>query len=297
MAARSLTPALAALTEAELERLARVAERLLAGRTRLLPGPHAVRRRAGNGGEFLDHRPYWPGDDLRAVDWRASLRSRELQVRRYQDEAAGDWFICLDRSASMSGFDGAKWALTLQLAAAWAYLLLHLDHRVGLLTFSSRVDDLCPPGRGHDHYGRALRWLHTVTPRPQGGSSMLGACATVVGQRAAVLVLSDFLCPDGMQAGLARLAGRELYAVQILAATELPPPDDAPVTLQDVETRQRLNLFLGSQERALAVAALHRLQENLASYCRRQGIAFTPCDTRQHWREIVLDQLRRLQVS
>jgi len=297
MAARPLTPALAALTEAELERLARVAERLLAGRTRLLPGPHAVRRRAGSGGEFLDHRPYLPGDELRAVDWRASLRSRELQVRRYQDEAAGDWFICLDRSASMSGFDGAKWALALQLAAAWAYLLLHLDHRVGVLTFSSRVDGLCPPGRGHEQYGRVLRWLHTVVPRPQGGSSMLGACAAVVGRHAAVLVLSDFLCPDGMQAGLAGLAGRELHAVQILAATELPPPGEAPVTLQDVETGQRLNLYPGPNERALAAAALRRLQDNLAGYCRRQGIAFTPCDTRQHWREIVLDQLRRLQVT
>jgi uncharacterized protein (DUF58 family) len=291
----ALSCPLAALAEAELERLAQVTGCLLAGRVRLTPGQQPARQRAGRGREFLDYRHYLPGDELRTVDWRVSLRCRQLQVRRYRDETAGDWFICLDRSASMGLFD--KWSLAVQLAAAWAYLLLHLDHRVGLVTFSSRVDGLCPLGRGHDQYGQVLRFLRATFPRAEGGGSVLGSCADAIGQRVAIMVISDFLTEDGMQSGLAKLPGTEMHALQVLAEAELQLSATAQVTLQDVETRRHLLLYLSPREQALARAALTRLQEHLAGYCRQRSIVFTPGSTSQSWREVLLNHLRKLQPA
>ena len=84
------------LNEAELGSLARVVDRLLNTRHLLAPGQRTNRLRPGFGIEFLDHREYGPGDDIRDVDWRTSARSRQPQIRRYCDEAATDWFILLD---------------------------------------------------------------------------------------------------------------------------------------------------------------------------------------------------------
>jgi uncharacterized protein (DUF58 family) len=39
-----------------------------------LVGGHNLSRFAGPGQEFLDHRNFHSGDDLRAVNWRAYLR-------------------------------------------------------------------------------------------------------------------------------------------------------------------------------------------------------------------------------
>ena len=39
-------------------------------------GERASQRRGGSA-EFLDHRPYAPGDDLRRVDWAAFARTGE----------------------------------------------------------------------------------------------------------------------------------------------------------------------------------------------------------------------------
>ena len=121
---------LAALDEAELASLARVADRLLENRHLLAPGQRSNRSRSGFGIEFLDRREYSPGDDIRALDWRASARSRHPLVRRYCDEASSDWFILLDCSSSMAFGRGEKWTLALQCAAAMAYLLIHLGNRV-----------------------------------------------------------------------------------------------------------------------------------------------------------------------
>ena len=56
--------------------------RLFAGRMR------AERRTriAGSGIEFADHRPYTPGDDLRALDWSVYGRTERLLVKRFEEE-------------------------------------------------------------------------------------------------------------------------------------------------------------------------------------------------------------------
>lgn len=140
---------LATLNEADLQRLARVAERLFAGRPQLTPGTQPHRLHAGQGVEFLDHRNYQPGDNVRDIDWLATARSRRPQVRRFRNETSSDWYICLDNSASM-GLHLGKWSLAVQLAAALAYLLIHLDNRVSIILFSDRVDSLRPSGAGNE---------------------------------------------------------------------------------------------------------------------------------------------------
>ena len=112
------------LNEAELGSLARVVDRLLNTRHLLAPGQRTNRLRPGFGVEFLDHREYSPGDDIRAVDWRSSARSRHPQIRRYSDEAASDWCILLDCSSSMAFGRNRKWSLAVQCAAAMAYRLV-----------------------------------------------------------------------------------------------------------------------------------------------------------------------------
>ena len=117
--------------------MTRVADRLLNTQHLLAPGHRSSQRRAGSGIEFLDHREFTPGDDPRRIDWRATARHRHPQVRRYCDEAAADWYIAVDCSASMMFGQAEKWALAVQCAAAMAYLLIHLDNRVALLLFST----------------------------------------------------------------------------------------------------------------------------------------------------------------
>ena len=159
-----MTHPLALVDSTELKGLTRAADRLLVGSPLLAPGSRCHRRRAGSGLEFRDFRDFAPGDDPRNIDWRASARSSVAQIRRHYDDRAADWVLCLDRSASMTVGARRKWHLALQLAAAFAYLLLDLDHRVGLVVFSDQVDDMRRPGRGRSAYAQLLRRLYAAEP-------------------------------------------------------------------------------------------------------------------------------------
>ena len=156
MVEEQVKDALLAIDEGELSRIARVADRLLAGHPIFTEGGTRRRLRSGRGTDFLDFRAYTPGDDLRQVDWRASARRPNLLVRRYHDEAAAQWYVCLDRSASMRAPDGEKWLLAVRIAAAFLYLLLHRSNRAGLLTFSNDIDAHCPAGHGRRQYRKTL---------------------------------------------------------------------------------------------------------------------------------------------
>src|SRR5260370_709951 len=66
----------------KLERLTIHWEKSFSG----LVGGHNSSRFAGGGQEFLDHRHFHHGDDLRAVNWRAYMRLEKLFLKLFHIE-------------------------------------------------------------------------------------------------------------------------------------------------------------------------------------------------------------------
>src|ERR1700719_1287067 len=87
-----------------------------------LVGGHNTSRFAGSGQEFLDHRQFHHGDDLRDVNWRAFLRLEKLFLKMFQLEPRIPVRILVDISASMVTGSPSKFDYGRSLAAALAYI-------------------------------------------------------------------------------------------------------------------------------------------------------------------------------
>jgi len=303
----------------DLQRFARLAAPLLQGAAAQGLGPRAARDRPGSGLEFLDLRDYQPGDDIRHIDWRQSGRRQRTLVRRFRDEAAADWFICVDGSASVKLGEG-KWQMTVRLSSALAYALLYAGHRVALLIFSERVDGFLPLGRGAHQFSallalllqqdstrpglasgdatQATRWPwpnKTVPPASHAGSkSNLGHCRDFLTQNSNVFVVSDFLEPDGMRMDLRsiRSAVSSASALQVLAGDEAQVPARGVARIQDVESGRSQSFLVSDQ-------AVERLRLNLAAHgdrlrktCAALGIRFASCDAAEQWERVLLAHLQ-----
>jgi uncharacterized protein (DUF58 family) len=79
-----------------------------------LVGGHNTSRFAGAGQEFLDHRNFTHGDDLRAVNWRAYLRLEKLFLKMFQLEPRIPVRVLLDISQSMKHRRGVQIRLLAQ---------------------------------------------------------------------------------------------------------------------------------------------------------------------------------------
>jgi uncharacterized protein (DUF58 family) len=282
------------LNEAELGSLARVVDRLLNTRHLLAPGQRTNRLRAGFGVEFLDHREYSPGDDIRTVDWRASARSRHPQIRRYCDEAATDWYILLDCSSSMAFGRAGKWALAIQCAAAMAYLLIHMGNRVGMLLFSDKIEHRVPLGRGYTHYARSLRSLHQTTAPTSAAGSNLRCCVSSIKRNSPVFVISDFLAADGMRDGLDALSlrGDRLHSLQILSSQECQLPPGDSVSFKDVETGAMLSTDISAPQRMKYQQAFENFNHSFAGYCRNKHIHFSRHGDDENWKSALIGHLK-----
>ena len=112
----------------------------------LLSGNHASRLR-GRGLNFDELRRYQPGDDLRHLDWRASLRTGKPVVRTFTEERDRPALILVDQRMSM--FFGSsrsfKSATAAELGALAAWMVFNAGDRVGGLVFNDqRIDSIAP---------------------------------------------------------------------------------------------------------------------------------------------------------
>ncbi|MDG4774838.1 DUF58 domain-containing protein [Solwaraspora sp. WMMD792] len=194
-----------------------------------LVGGHRSRR-PGEGGELAGVRIFGPGDRLRRIDWRVSLRARQLHVAATLSDRDAEVVLLLDvltevgRSGGVSG-GASVLDTTVRAAAAIAEHYLHRGDRVSMLEYGPTARRL-RPATGRRQYLTVLEWLLDVEVRPTPyepydqvfGPQLLSSDALVV-------VLTPLVDPRSAEM-LARMArsGRIVVAVDTLPTTVAPPP-------------------------------------------------------------------------
>src|SRR5262245_49495246 len=79
-------------------------------------GEHLAKRR-GSSAEFLEHRAYAPGDDLRRIDWLAFARTGEPVFKLFRAEEDVVVRILIDASTSLIAGEPTKIEAAKRVAA------------------------------------------------------------------------------------------------------------------------------------------------------------------------------------
>lgn len=261
------------LDRAFLERL----ERLTVHWQRSFPGlvgGHNQSRFAGGGQEFLDHRHFHQGDDLRAVNWRAYMRLDKMFLKMFQVEPRVPIRLLLDTSKSMASTD-EKFLFARRLAAALCYVgLVRLDS-MDILPFESRLREGKSAGGGRHRYRPVATFLEGLQPS---GVTDFGAVVREFlndfPQRGLVIFISDFLDDGSCAKALQYVAdyGNELMLVQLWADQDRDPPWQGEVDMVDAETGEKLRLQIDDEARRKYRAGFDRFSAELREIAlRNQG--------------------------
>jgi uncharacterized protein (DUF58 family) len=218
-----------------------------------LVGGHNVSRFPGSGIEFLDHRHFHHGDDLRAVNWRAYMRLEKLFLKMFQVEPRVPVRILLDTSASMKTGDPSKLMYAKRLAAALSYVgLVRLD-TICLQPFSDQLHDSFLCGGGRHRFMPAVAFLDEL--QLGGPTQFLSIARQFIAnypQRGLLIVVSDFMEDGDCVKPLQYLAdfGHELLLLQLWAEEDRVPPWDGELDLVDAESGTRMTLSFDAGARA-----------------------------------------------
>src|SRR5262250_3232742 len=108
--------------------------------------------------EFAEHRQYYPGDEIRHIDWRAFGKTDRYYIKEYEEETNLKAHLLFDASGSM-GYQGrnpSKFEYAQYVAASLAYLMLHQRDAVGLALHDTRLRRMIPPRANSKHLMRII---------------------------------------------------------------------------------------------------------------------------------------------
>ena len=112
----------------------------------LLSGLHGSRLR-GRGLDFEELRHYLPGDDIRSMDWKTTMRMRKPYIRVNNEERDREAILVIDQRLDM--FFGSKVNMksvtAAEVASLAAWRVLSVGDRPGAFVFSDTdIDEIRP---------------------------------------------------------------------------------------------------------------------------------------------------------
>jgi uncharacterized protein (DUF58 family) len=263
----------------------------------LVPGEHLTPQ-VGAGTELAMIRPYFPGDDVRHIDWNVTARMREPHVRVHVGERALTAWLVLDTSASMSfgTADRRKADVAEGVAIAVGHVASRRGNRLGVVAFGGGRPKVMRPRQGRIGLMQLLTELR-VEPEEGAGSlgAALAATAAVGRQRGLVVVISDFRGERDWEGGLRALRARHgVLAVEVRDPREMELTPMGDLWLVDPETGRQLqvNTSRRSVRRRFAKAAAEE-REEVAAAIRQAGCDHLVLSTEGDWLRDLAAHLRR----
>ncbi len=262
-----------------------------------LVGGHNRSRYSGPGQEFLDHRHFHQGDDLRAVNWRAYLRLEKLFLKMFQVEPRVPVRLLLDVSQSMTTISSQKFDFARKLAAALCYVALV---RLDSITIHPFSDGLAPKfvcSGGRHRFSPVMEYLEGL--QASGRTSYFEAVRQFISahsQRGLLVIISDFLDDRGCDQPLKYLAdfGHELMLIHVWAEEDRTPPWTGEIDLTDAETGNRLRIQVDEAARARYTSGFDEFARALQRLAMMSNGRYVGVSTSTAVEDLVFGPLMRL---
>jgi uncharacterized protein (DUF58 family) len=246
--------------------------------------------------EFAGHREYYPGDDIKHIDWVVYYKRDRYMIKQYEAETNLTCQVALDASESMRfGSHGlSKLDYAAYIAVSLAYLVTRVRDRIGLGVFDENVIDYIPPTSN-------LGCTYTLSSvleqlEPKRGTNIrkpIWDLAGRYGRREIVILLSDFLCDlEQLSDGLARLRydRHEVVLMQVLDPVEIDFPLDGRVHFQGLEGTGTLRMR-PKEIRRRYLEKMQQRQHQLRELCDKHGAEYVLANTSHSVRELLFQYM------
>jgi uncharacterized protein (DUF58 family) len=250
--------------------------------------------RLGSGSDPAEARGYEPGDDVRRIDWSATARIGQVQVRDAISERDLCITLVLDCSPSMRfGTDTVdKGDLALGVATAVALTATRRGDAIAALLSTVGRDVWVPASAGNDHVNVLLRRIEDAFTRDGevDFAASIRRAASLSTRRGLAVVVSDFL-DDDLTPHIRRLASRHrTVCVVVYDRRERALVPVGPVELVHPETGRRFVLDTDSaavRDRFESLA--RRRAEQRCGALRAAGAEVVELGTSPRWLRDVAD--------
>lgn len=233
----------------------------------------------GSSVEFLQHREYVRGDDLRRIDWKVWAKQGRYYIKQFEEETDLRATLLVDVSKSMKYGRGplSKYDYACTAAVSLAYLALRQQDAVGLMAFDDRVRTTLPWSAKKNQLMSIIAGLDNAKPNDKTGlGTVLAKAAESFSARGMMILVSDlFTDRDELFKGLKQLRqrGHDVLVLHVMDDDELDFPFQGPTRFEGLETADSLNC----NPRALRegyLKSLHKFLDDVKRRCAQSTVDY-----------------------
>lgn len=233
----------------------------------------------GQSVEFLQHREYVPGDDLRHVDWKVWAKQDRLYIKQFEEDTNMRCTMLVDVSHSMQYGSGPlnKYEYSATVVASLAYLLLRQQDAVGCVSFDDGIRAKVPVLSKQNHLNSIIRAMEINKPKEKTDLyAVMREVAESYPRRGMMILVSDMLGDvEAMLTGLRllRQRGHDVMVFHVMDDDELDFPFSGPTRFEGLEIPEHLNC----NPRALREGYMEALNSFLGEVklgCAKNGIDY-----------------------
>ncbi|WP_088005834.1 DUF58 domain-containing protein [Indiicoccus explosivorum] len=228
-----------------------------------------ISRQPGVSQDFSDFREYYPGDDVRLIDWNLYGRTEKYYIKRFMDEQEMRIGIILDCSKSMAD----KWLFARQLVCMLGLIALQHEDTLSVTVASESGASF----RGKGRSGKVqLERLLTDLPEPEENTFCRLADRKQSQRQSVLFIITDGLeTAENWNALLRKLVKKSSDIRLILVSTEEErnPREAGDLLLTDSETEERIKVTAGAaafetyrKKRLAHLAELDALTRNCGAH-------------------------------
>jgi uncharacterized protein (DUF58 family) len=240
----------------------------------------------GQGLEFDEVRLYQFGDDIRFIDWNVTAKTGEVYIKKFKEEREQTMFVLFDISGSedFGRLDENKMQIGTELAAIMAFSAMKNNDKIGLATFTDRVERYFAPSKGRSHILAIIKGL--LQPKARSNQTNIAAAVEWVSKtlprKSLFIIISDFL-DEGYETSLKHLSRKhEVILIRLFNPNELMPAGAGMVPVYDRESGKQA--WVNSGDGGFRKKVGQRFEEivtGLQKLSKRNRIDFLSIDTSQ----------------
>ncbi|MFH1768521.1 MAG: DUF58 domain-containing protein [Candidatus Omnitrophota bacterium] len=200
----------------------------------------------GRGMEFDEVRQYYPGDDIRSIDWNVTARTGEPYVKKFVEERELTVIFLLDlsRSSFFATENKLKRNLAAEICSLLAFAAMQNNDKVGLIAFTDQIEKFVPPRKGLRHGLRIVR--EALYLKPAGKKTNISLALEYLNRisrrRTVSFIISDFY-DHGFERVLSIANKRhDLTAITLTDPREITLSDVGIISLIDPESGREFSL-------------------------------------------------------
>ena len=233
----------------------------------------------GSGMEFDEAREYYPGDDVRNIDWNITARMGKPYIKRFSEERELTVLIMVDmsRSGIFSSTEKSKNEFSAELCALLSFAATKNNDKIGLLLFADKVTKFIAPQKGTSHVLKIIRELLTYKDPTENNSKIswfkkilkilfpwaeytppmenktdiataLDYVGHVLKKKAVIFLVSDFQANNFENSMRVTAQRHDLIAVSITDQREMELPNIGIINLEDAETGESVTIDTSNKQ-------------------------------------------------